>query len=448
MASNNTKTSLLDDRIEGDGNKAVTPEDFSLIVDTNPFYQTDQKKTSDHREHENTSHNDLEDESIFDKTVHGDVDQTAHNMEEGTQHDMTEGTQIVNKTHHLHVVDEPSEIDLDQDKKTAGNIETVVVDQMEDKDSSKLQTPIEKDFLTELSIPDVLKKKKIEKTSEKSIPVYENKEDSEIAEDLLHQVSKGPQEVLQTDVPESLTHNVESIEPQATQVISESQVHLEDAELSTNSHESSLNATPSHADLSVSARDILRRADQLTIAQDRIKELEDIVFSVRQNNEQLSSEIETLKQRIEQLTSTLDNTERRYRTKIESLSDERTLLEESLSQKNIQHNNLKLKIEELEKRLAKDLKSVRVTEKELENRLELLKQEKTTLLKSKDETILNLKRKIDHLMIDIDGYRKKSQSVQIQTSENEERIQRSVRALRLALGILEGSDPSFKTPKK
>ena len=51
-------------------------------------------------------------------------------------------------------------------------------------------------------------------------------------------------------------------------------------------------------------------------------------------------------------------------------------------------------------------------------------------------------------MIDIDGYRKKSQSIQIQTSENEERIQRGVRALRLALGILEGSDPSFKTPKK
>lgn len=194
------------------------------------------------------------------------------------------------------------------------------------------------------------------------------------------------------------------------------------------------------SNLSISARDVLKRADQLKIAQDRIEELENIVFMVRQENEQLLSQVETLKQRIQDLSAHLETSERRHRTKLESLSDERTLLEESLSRKKQEQGVLQLKIEELERRLAKDLKSVRVREKELENRLELLKQEKTALLKNKDEMILNLKRKIDHLMMDIDGYRKRNQSVQIQVSENEERVQRSVRALRLALGMLEGSD--------
>ena len=196
----------------------------------------------------------------------------------------------------------------------------------------------------------------------------------------------------------------------------------------------------SEEDISLSTRMILKRADQVKIAQERIRDLEDTVFAVRQENVGLSSEIEILRKRIEELSSSLDSAERRNRTKVESMSDERNLLEESLFQKNREYNNLKLKIEELKNRLAKDLKSVRVREIELENRLELVKQEKTTLLKSKDEVILSLKRKTDHLIMDIDGYRKKSQLAQMQISENEERVQRSVRALRLALGMLEGSD--------
>ena len=196
----------------------------------------------------------------------------------------------------------------------------------------------------------------------------------------------------------------------------------------------------------LSARAVLERADQLKIAQDRINELESVVFSLRQENTGLSSEIETLKQHVEELSSTLDATERRNRIKVESLSDERNLLEESLFQKNKEYNNLKLKIEELKKRLAKDLKSVRVREIELENRLELVKQEKTALLKNKDEIILDLKRKTDHLTMDIDSYRKKNQSAQIHISESEERVQRSVRALRLALGMLEGSNTVDSNP--
>lgn len=240
----------------------------------------------------------------------------------------------------------------------------------------------------------------------------------------------------------------QSLEPTSLETSSElqhSQAHPSPASsIPTNSPLS--NAEESSQNL-LSARAVLERADQLKIAQDRIKELEGVVFSLRQENTGLSSEIETLKQRVEELSSVLDATERRNRTKVESLSDERNLLEESLFQKNKEYNSLKLKIEELKKRLAKDLKSVRVREIELENRLELVKQEKTALLKSKDEIILNLKRKTDHLTMDIDSYRKKNQSAQIQISESEERVQRSVRALRLALGMLEGSDTIGGDPK-
>ena len=230
-----------------------------------------QKKSSKHDKHE-------EGEGTVLEGLHDDIDQTKHDIEEGTQlikieesqrHDMEGDTQheqqdveegqqhdieesvqndlendtdIVSKTHRLHVIDQPSEVDLDQDKKTValGNTKTFIVDQVKDKNSDKLQTSIDKDLLTKLSIPGVVKNVE----SEESIPPDENKEDPKIPEDLLDQASQGSQDVVQADVPESLTHNVESIEPQATQIISETQIQLEDAEVSTHSSTSFFACNP------------------------------------------------------------------------------------------------------------------------------------------------------------------------------------------------------------
>ena len=90
-----------------------------------------------------------------------------------------------------------------------------------------------------------------------------------------------------------------------------------------------------------------------------------------------------------------------------------------------------------ETRLKNDFKKIRVKERELENRLELARAEKAALLRSKDEYILDLKRKIDQLQSELDNYRSKVLELNKNLDSNQEQFKRTVRALRLALTNLE-----------
>ncbi len=100
-------------------------------------------------------------------------------------------------------------------------------------------------------------------------------------------------------------------------------------------------------------------------------------------------------------------------------------------------SDMKLKIEEYEMRLTSNLQKIRVRERELENRLELVKMESAAVVRSKDELILELKRQLDQLTSEIENYRTKSQELNKQISDKQDLERRTVKALRLALSLLE-----------
>jgi DNA-binding XRE family transcriptional regulator len=72
--------------------------------------------------------------------------------------------------------------------------------------------------------------------------------------------------------------------------------------------------------------------------------------------------------------------------------------------------------------------------------LELSKAEKTTLLRSKDENILELKRRTETLESEIENYQNKIIELGQKLELNQDQFARTVRALRLALTNLEVSD--------
>ena len=86
------------------------------------------------------------------------------------------------------------------------------------------------------------------------------------------------------------------------------------------------------------------------------------------------------------------------------------------------------------------MKKVRVRERELENRLELSKMEKVALVRTKDESILELKRKIDLMSVELDNYKTKCIELNQKIESNQEQFSRTVRALRLALTNLEANE--------
>ena len=147
-----------------------------------------------------------------------------------------------------------------------------------------------------------------------------------------------------------------------------------------------------------------------------------------------------LDKQVVDLTSKLQTSNSELKNFKENLSEDKKVLTRSISDKQSKIDSLTTKIETLESRLKQENYNVRTRERELENRLELVRSEKNTLLKDKDGTILSFKREIDKLNFEVDSYRDQQKELKAKILASDERIKKSVRALRVALGILEGTD--------
>lgn len=192
----------------------------------------------------------------------------------------------------------------------------------------------------------------------------------------------------------------------------------------------------------------LAQAENLKLAQQRILELEKEVEHLRGENEELASAGEIIRSRTDDLTVRISEIEKEKTEMQESAQSEILILKGNLQYKENEVAKARIKVEELETRLKSDFKKIRVRERELENRLELLRAEKSALVRSKDEYILEQKRKIDQLSQELDNYRKKCLELNKTIEANQDQVKRTERALRLALTNLEAKEENLVPLKK
>lgn len=192
----------------------------------------------------------------------------------------------------------------------------------------------------------------------------------------------------------------------------------------------------------------LARSENLRIAQNRILELEQEVERLRIENEQLAAAGETIRRRADELMGRVESAEARCESIKNLAEEEKQLLQESLEGKERQYQGVQSKIEELESRLSTNIQKIRVRERELENRLELVRMESAALIRSKDELILDLKRQMDQLNMELENYRTKGQELNKSINDKQEMLRRTVKALRLALSMLEGEDEAVVKGQK
>jgi predicted nucleic acid-binding Zn-ribbon protein len=184
----------------------------------------------------------------------------------------------------------------------------------------------------------------------------------------------------------------------------------------------------------------LAQSESLRIAQQRILELEQELERLRLQNEELGAAGETLRRRADELLAQNSKRENDYENAVSTFNQEREILSGS---KEALQRDLELarrKNEELELRISTNIQKIRVRERELENRLELVKMESAALIRAKDEMILDLKRQKDQLNMELANYRNKNQELNRQTNDKQEMLRRTVKALRLALSMLEGEE--------
>lgn len=197
-----------------------------------------------------------------------------------------------------------------------------------------------------------------------------------------------------------------------------------------------------------SASAALAQSENLRIAQARILDLEAEIERIRQENEQLAAAGETLRKRADEHSARFENLQAKADRERENHLQEKELLSQSLEAKLKEVEALQLKIDELEMRLSTNIQKIRVRERELENRLELVKMESQALVRSKDEIILDLKRQLDQINLELDNYRNKGHDLNKQLSDKQEMLRRTVKALRIALSMLEGDEEIIKPLKK
>lgn len=192
----------------------------------------------------------------------------------------------------------------------------------------------------------------------------------------------------------------------------------------------------------------LAQAENLKFAQQRILELEKEVEHLRAENEDLASAGEIIRNRTDELTVRVTSLEKEKEEIRESAQSEILILKGNLQYKENEVAKARIKVEELDARLKSDFKKIRVRERELENRLELLRAEKSALIRSKDEYILEQKRKIDQLSQELDNYRQKCLELNKTIEANQDQVKRTERALRLALTNLEAKEENVVPLKK
>lgn len=192
----------------------------------------------------------------------------------------------------------------------------------------------------------------------------------------------------------------------------------------------------------------LAQSENLRIAQEKILDLEKENEKLRSQNEELIAASEIVKERADLLTGQLHEFKADRDSLEQSFKNENGILKSQIMRKDAEIVKASMKIEELESRMKFDLKKIRVRERELENRLELIRAEKNALVKTKDEQILDVRRKLDQVQLEVESYRHKCVELNKVIDTNQESFKRTTRALRLAMANLELQEENKPALKK
>jgi len=176
------------------------------------------------------------------------------------------------------------------------------------------------------------------------------------------------------------------------------------------------------------------------IAQSRIQQLESEVDSLRSENQKNDATLSALRTQVDEMSKRLIEWEKRYKDMIQKKDLELELAREELGHKTTKLEETTKQLEELESRFEGEFHRIRVRERELQNRLDILKHEGNALLRHKDESILELKRVIEKLNYDMENYRKKNQGVFNEVEAQQDRMKRAMKALRVAISLLDGEE--------
>ncbi|MES2770095.1 MAG: hypothetical protein V4596_13200 [Bdellovibrionota bacterium] len=192
----------------------------------------------------------------------------------------------------------------------------------------------------------------------------------------------------------------------------------------------------------------IKQSEYLRIAQGKVKNLEKQVDELKSENETLSTSAIVLQKKYDELARKIDMSKMDQKAQVDNLKDESVLKDRIINELQKEKDQLQRKNDEFQSLMSEKIQHVRVRERELQNRLEILQHEGDVVITNKDEMILDLKKQMDQFHFEMDSYKAQARELNNHIQSQKEQIRRSTKALRLALTLLENEDIDVSEIKK
>ncbi len=159
-----------------------------------------------------------------------------------------------------------------------------------------------------------------------------------------------------------------------------------------------------------------------------------------QKNRELLMDLESSKRHEEILKSELFEQKQKFEQELAIVKNDADEKIKRAQDYEIQINELNVKKEDWKERVREDLKRIKLKERELENKYELLKRDTQTLLDSKDKHLLELKNKNDAFELEMEALEERLRASNTALSNIDAKKQRLVETMKLSISLLEEID--------
>jgi len=167
----------------------------------------------------------------------------------------------------------------------------------------------------------------------------------------------------------------------------------------------------------------------LTLKEENAK-LKKEVLAKKQENEEIITKMSSIQAENEKMHKELSMSQDNAKIGLEARLNKANIIEEK-------YNALATLHEELKAKVRRDIRKIKIREKELANKLDITRQDSQTLINAKDQKIMQLKKHIDNFEYEAETMRDKIEQLQNSNKENAEKAERVIRALKLSTSLLE-----------
>ncbi|MBI2711279.1 MAG: hypothetical protein HYX41_00245 [Bdellovibrio sp.] len=184
-------------------------------------------------------------------------------------------------------------------------------------------------------------------------------------------------------------------------------------------------------------QDVAVLSSQLKAIQNQVQLLEQMLREERAKNAELNHVANEQKEKIEAFEKEKARIVGKFESEMQDLNFQ---LKAKVDRAKIFESQIEESSEEMEhlkERVRSDIRKIRVRERELENRLEIMKKDSEALIGARESKIIELKRKLDLLEFNMDLLQDQYNREKDKSRDLKERLNKAAQIVRVAEGLLD-----------